>query len=54
MTDQILVTDKVLKTPNNKVQTYDGVEGEKSKRELCSVYTDGPATWELVSAQMQT
>ena len=45
--DRILATVKVLKTPSDKVQMCDGVEGEKSERELCSV-TDGPATWELV------
>ena len=47
MADRILATVKVLKTPSDKVQMCDGVEGEKSERELCSV-TDGPATWELV------
>lgn len=54
MTDQSLVIDKVFKTRNNKVQTHGGVEGGKSRRELCSAYTEGSATWELVSAQMQT
>ena len=47
--DQILVTVQVLKAPSDKVQMRDGTEGAESRRELCSLYMDGPATWELVS-----
>lgn len=45
-----MATVKVLKTPSDKVQTWDGVEGEKSKREVA--FTDGPAPWELVSMRL--
>ena len=44
-----MVIDQVLKIPSNKVPTQDGAEGEKSRRELCLVYADGPAICELVS-----
>lgn len=57
MADRILATVKVLQTPSDKVQMCDGVEGEKSKREV--VFTDRPATWgagvhEALPAQVQT
>lgn len=44
----------MLKTPGDKVQMFEEVEGEKSKRELCSVYSDGPAMRELVSLRLLT
>lgn len=47
--DQILAIDKGLETPRDKVQITDGEEREESRRELCSVYSEGPATWVLVS-----
>lgn len=47
--DQILAIDKGLETPSDKVQITDGEEREESRRELCSAYSEGPATWELVS-----
>lgn len=34
VTDQILVIDKVLKIPSNKVPTHDGAEGEKSRKRI--------------------
>lgn len=51
--DQSLAIGEGFKTPSNKVQISDGEEGEKSRRELCSVYTEGPATWELVPMRFQ-
>lgn len=52
MAGQILVMDTVLKTPCGKVQMLDGAAGEKSRRELCSLYTDGSATQELISLRI--